>query len=118
MTIEEYSGLEGNRRPEEEKEKCQQELAREQLSGADQTEKKEQRKSGNQMAAQVILSFSDLPDDAVKYFQQSIVPQQVIDYYKQFGLDEETIKLLFHAHPLERAAHKPAINLPASYPGC
>ena len=56
--------------------------------------------------------FADLPRTVIEYAQKSIIPPQVIEYYKQYGLDEHTIKILFHVQPYDDASYKPVNGLP------
>jgi len=61
---------------------------------------------------QVPEYFADLPRTVIEYAQQSIIPPQVIKYYKQYGLDEQIIKILFYVQPYDDASYKPANGLP------
>ncbi|GAB6273225.1 MAG: hypothetical protein STSR0004_00880 [Peptococcaceae bacterium] len=56
--------------------------------------------------------FADLPRTVIEYAQKSIIPPQVIEYYKQYGLDEQIIKILLHVQPYDDASYKPANGLP------
>lgn len=38
------------------------------------------------------------------------IPNQVIEYYKQFGFDEPAIRFLISSPPPAGAAHKPAVS--------
>ena len=60
---------------------------------------------------QVPEYFADLPRTVIEYAQKSIIPPQVIEYYKQYGLDEQIIKILFHVQPYDDASYKPVNDL-------
>ncbi|NPV28793.1 MAG: hypothetical protein HPY58_03885 [Firmicutes bacterium] len=60
---------------------------------------------------QKYVAFSELPGNTVDLARNSVIPPAIMEYYKQFGLDEETIKLIFQVQPSEAASHKP-VDLP------
>gem|GEM_PF-6282413 len=58
------------------------------------------------------VAFSELTVETVNLALNSVIPPAVMEYYKQFGLDEETIKLIFQMQPSEEASHKPVVLPP------
>lgn len=58
------------------------------------------------------VSFSELPVEIVGLARSSVLPPDIIRYYKQFGLTEEEIRLIFQMRPSEEAAYKPAVFPP------
>lgn len=58
------------------------------------------------------VSFFELPTEIVGLARGSVIPPDILNYYKQFGLTEEEIKLIFQMRPSEEAAHKPAVFPP------
>lgn len=58
------------------------------------------------------VSFSELPGEIVGLARSSVIPPEIISYYRQFGLTEEEIKLIFQVRPPEEAAHKPTVFPP------
>jgi hypothetical protein len=82
-------------------------------------EKEEKREVKVQvsMNKQKNIAFSDsLPADRVMPINS--IPTEVIEYYKQFGYDEEAIRILLSRQPSEIASHKPYINSPNRSPYC
>lgn len=62
---------------------------------------------------QKFTTFSDPLPAAVEYSQQSFLPVTVMEHYKKFGLDEQTIKALFYVRPPTTSSDKPVIVSPS-----
>lgn len=55
------------------------------------------------------ITIFEVSSTEIELSRQTVVPQEVIKYYEQFGLDERIIQLLFQLQP-------PAIH-PGNFPG-
>jgi len=105
MNLEINANSEFNHEPEKNEEKQEQQPK----ITAEREIKAEARKTKDE---QVPEYFADLPRTVIEYAQKSMIPPQVIEYYKQYGLDEQIIKILFHVQPYDDASYKPVNGLP------
>ncbi len=97
--------------PEEKDNRCAQEETSPAPEVGDEAKKEDVRLPVSE-SRQKWVAFSELAVDAVNLARNSVIPPAVMEYYKQFGLDEETIKLIFQMQPSEEASHKPVILPP------
>ena len=105
MNLEINANPKFNHEPEKNEEKQEQQPK----ITAEREIKTEARKTKDE---QVPAYFADLPRMVIEHAQQSIIPPQVIEYYKQYGLDEQIIKIMFHVQPYDDASYKPVNGLP------
>lgn len=97
--------------PEEKDNRCAQEETAPEPEVGDEAKKEDARVPVCERR-QKWVAFSELAVDVVNLARNSVIPPAVMEYYKQFGLDEETIKLIFQIQPSEEASHKPVILPP------
>ncbi len=97
--------------PEEKDNRCAQEETTPAPEVGDEA-KKENARAPVSESRRKWVAFSDPPVEAVNLALNSVIPPAVMEYYKQFGLDEETIKLIFQMQPSEEASHKPVVLPP------